>query len=255
MIFMAHGIDDATLTVTTGTAHASYPVDNLKSRVIGKLFKTSTDSQVVVKIDFGAARSCNAISLINSNYDDSCTIKYGTADNGSDFENTAGSNFAPDPDQWGFYTSFLAFEAGAVSKRYWQLDCDNWGTVNYLGGIYLGAYYETPYNCGYSFGRGYSYGIQSNVTRGGIDLRYRLHAKKYIEQNLKFQGFSDAQVDTFLAYFNDSEKCYGTLYPFVFLPDGETFGAHVGYFTNKDLVFKKITGDYNEITLGIVQQL
>ena len=255
MIFHGHGIDDATLSLNAGTAHGSYPLDNLKSRVLGKLFKTSDSVSPQIDIDFGSARSCDSIVIGNCNYDDSCAIKYGTADNGSDFENAAASSLAPEPDQSGFYSKYTVFSGGAVSKRYWRLIFDNWSTSYYIGQIFLGVDTSTPYNHDPNFNKGYQYGAQSNLTKGGIDLRYKNHAKKYIENNLRFQGFTDAQAKAFLAYFNNSAVSDGVLKPFFFVPDDETVYCHYAYFVNRQLIFKRRAKDFNEINLSIQQQL
>ena len=257
MIFMAHGIDNATLTLDAGTAHASYPLDNLLSRVIGKQFRTANGSATTIQIefDFGANRTCDSIIVANTNYDvdEGGTLFVGAADNGADYDVELLDAYTfSTGNVWSFYTTFTE-----TTKRYWRLTLTSFAAnaADYIGQIFLGMRYETPYNSDYNFNKGFQYGIQSNPTRGGVDLRYKNHAKKYVEQQLKFHGFTDAQATAFLTYFNDSEKCDGILKPFFFIPDGETTDAPYAYFNNQQLVFNRVVADFNEITLNIEQQL
>ena len=117
-------IESATLTYSA-TADTNYPATNCQDRHKNTFFKdTGIGETVYIVVDFGSARACSHIILgnyqANATNDAELNVKYGTADNGSDFENTSLTK--------NIETSSLDTVIGTFtsqSKRHWKIQFNN----------------------------------------------------------------------------------------------------------------------------------
>jgi len=220
-------LESATLTYSA-TADTNYPVTNLQDRYKNTFFKdTEIGARVTIKVDFGSARACNYIILQNyiatAEEDATFSLKYGTADNGVDFENTLVDNEVIQSSILrNFRTTF-----GTKSKRYWQLIFDD-NTVDYfvnlqIGAIYLGtqmALSHTP-----EIGIVYSADYDVNVNQGAGGIRAGSINNATVRRIWQFQWKLLNPTDkTNLETFRDSVFMNKGLsrYPFIWSPDSGT---------------------------------
>lgn len=249
MNFYAQNIESATLTLTSGTAHASYPLTNLNSLVRNKTFRTAAASAApVIKIDLGSARACDYIALGGKNYDASTyTLSYGIADNGTDFDVDISEETltVAEDEVWAF---------SSTTKRYWRLYLDAFANnaADYIGLIFLGSSYSTPINPEYNNIIGYNYDNVVSVENNSYQQRYQIQNRRFNE-NYSIRGFNQAQMEAFIAEFEDN--CSGTLKPFFFTRDDSSATLSYAHFASNPFMFRKITKDYYETNIEIIQQL
>jgi len=254
MIVYTQNIEDATLAVVTGTAHASYPVDNLASLVKNKTFRTASGSSVVpeITIDLGSARACNYLLLGGMSSGiygggDFINLYCGSTDNGSTWD----INTVVDA-SIGYENKVFTFNS--VSKRYWKIaieEMDN-NAADYISHIFLGTYYELPNSGEQNNLVGYNYDNVTAVNNNAYQQRYAIGDRRAAETSLTVRGFTEAQKDAFIAHFET--YCSGTLKPFYFTRDDRST-VTFGHFTNNPFTFRRITKDFYETTLDIMEQL
>lgn len=253
MTFYTQNIEDATVTVTAGTAHASYPIGNLTSLVKSKTFRTAAGSAVTIdlKIDLGAARSCSYILLggLSSGLytgGDIFNLWYGTADNGTDFENNILADQAINKEN-------KVYTFQAASKRYWKLEFEEFdaNAADYISHVFMGASYTTPNSGELNNTIGYDYSNVIQVQNNAYQQRYAVEDRRFYESTT-IRGFTEAQKDAFISHFNT--YCDGTLKPFYFTRDDRST-VSFGHFGNNPFQFRKVTKDFYETTLEIYEQL
>ena len=167
-------IESATLTYSA-TADTNYPATNMQDRYKNTfLIDTSPGETVYIIIDFGSARACSHIILgnyqANATSDAELNVKYGTADNGSDFENTS---LTVNIETTGFENYIGTFTSR--SKRYWKIQFNNKtgespDEFNYLqiGTIYLGTAITLSHSPELDVAQSADYLVNVNQGVGGI---------------------------------------------------------------------------------------
>ena len=252
MIIYAQNIEDASLAVVTGTAHASYPVDNLASLVKNKTFRTASGSSLVpaITIDLGAARACNYILLGGMSSGlygggDFINLYCGSTDNGSTWDiNPVVDSFIGSENK--------VFTFSSTTKRYWKIEFEEFdnNAADYISHIFMGTYYETPNNGELNGNVGYNYENVIAINNNSYQQRYAIADRRATESR-SIRGFTEAQKDAFIAHFNT--YCSGTLKPFYYTRDDDTVGF--GHFFTNPFLFRKITHDFYETTIDVMEQL
>jgi len=220
-------LESATLTYSA-TADTNYPVTNLQDRYKNTFFKdTAIGASITIKVDFGSARACNYIIL--QNYIATApafarfVLKYGTADDGINFENLASDyEIIHSTSLTNFLDTFTS-----KTKRYWLLSFDNAGGDDFnnlqIGAIYLGtqmALGHTP-----EIGIVYSADYDVNVNQGAGGIRAGSINNATVRRIWQFQWKLLNPTDkTNLETFRDSVYMNKGLsrYPFIWSPDSGT---------------------------------
>lgn len=252
MRFLTESLDTASLTLLVGTAHASYPLANLNSRIKTKQFRTASGSSTTpqIKIDFGATRTCDYIILGAKSFSGEFTLEVGAADNGSTFDIEVLVDISATPATTNIYQAFES----SVTKRYWRVSFSSFANnaVDWLGLIFLGSKYETPREAEYNFGIGYDYSNIYPVDTNNYQLRYKLNERRKEQGGMIIRGYTEAQKDAFIAEFEDN--CDGLLQPFFALEDDLSTYSYF-HFAGNPFDFKKITKDFYENRISLLEQL
>jgi len=165
-------IESATLTYSA-TADTNYPATNIQDRYKNTFFKDTAIGAVGVNliIDLGSTRACS--SLLIGNYiltvvdTGLLSLQYGTADNGTDFENNAIEN---DPFESTTLTNYLETFT-SQTKRYWKIVLSGAGsnlTNLQIGTIYLGTAITLSHSPELDVAQSADYLVNVNQGVGGI---------------------------------------------------------------------------------------
>ena len=162
-------IEGATLTYSA-TATTNYPETNLQDRYLNTYFMDAPAGNVTLKIDFGATRACDYLILGKFYASGSGSLRYdlhyGTADNGTDFENAALADKALTAAYVTYYEAITS-----QTKRYWRLTFESsGGTLQDIRGavIYLGTKITLSHSPELDVAQSADYLVNVNQGVGGI---------------------------------------------------------------------------------------
>lgn len=172
-------IDSATLS--GGSWHASYPLANLKSRVLAKKARSNNDlaASTVINVDLGIARKVQAFGAIASNLSaTNATIRLRGSNDSSFASSAYDSGLLATTVQTPDVT--LAWDT-PVTVRYWRLEiADTLNTSGYLeiGRLFLGQ----ALRAGDNYSKGAELGYQSRSTvvtsLGGVEYFDRVNNRR-----------------------------------------------------------------------------
>lgn len=251
-IYTENFIPGATITVTSGTAHASYPVGNLNSLIVAKQLRISAahaGHYLILKIDFGAAKTCNYIGFGGKKEDGSIVLKVDTGDGGASFDTTLinGASMGNEKDNM--------IATMTSTKRYWELTISGF-TVNtdYLSILYMGTSYETPHNEEPKINLTDNFrGSHINTVFHRGQIRTKQADSRRGQSGITLANMTETQKDAFYAEFNGADTMNGISQPFFIEEDDGTI-SYVTFDPKRYDVIKNIEDSY-DITFGVIEQL
>lgn len=235
-MFFYQSLETATLTYSA-TPDTNYPITNLQDRCLNTFFRDSEIGRrsVTIKIDFGSPRRCDYILFGNYlAYGDGETLfqlKYGTADNGTDFENTATSGYLSATS----ITNLLeTFKENSKTKRYWQiqiLEDAGFLDIIQIATIYIGTMIELSHDPELNIVISADYPVKVNQGVGGIRSGAIDCTTRRVIINLNWKYLNSTDCDN-LVIFRDAIFMNSDLsrYPFWVTSDS---GANLEYMRTR----------------------
>lgn len=213
LIFMPDSIDSATLTVTS--AATGYAKEKLQDRLTFTSWRSTTNANQNIDIDFGVATTCDHLvllhNLVNNTYVD---VFYASAANYSDALSVTDGVPAVVS---GAGTLYLPFpSSGSYSARYWRVQITNIGggqiAEAYL--LFLGQRKTITirYDYGNKMGPRSSSVIRQSL--GGYRTGLNLEANRRV-WSLPWEYMSKANYDNLVSVLSDTQ---GMAYP-IFMQD------------------------------------
>jgi len=248
-------IEGATLTYSA-TEDANYPDTNMQDRYKNTFMKDTAIGvvSITLKVDLGSTRACDFVILGNyiatgDGGNALFKITYGTADNGTDFENDAFAwlsiNSATLTDYLKIFTS--------RTKRYWRLELGGAGAVNLddlqIGTIYLGTRVTLSHSPEPNETESADYAVNINQGVGGIRAGSIDNTTVRRLWNYDWKLLSETDK-TNLQTFRDSIYMNKDLsrYPFYWSPDTGTtlyYSRTKGELTMKQQAYQAWTWNSN----------
>lgn len=193
MIGFPNRIDDATLS--GGTWVSTLPLINLKSRILGKVARTTAATTAATKFDadLATAQTIRIISAINHNLTITATARI-RGSSVSDFSTTvydsgwvAAWSYAYTAEQRESVTAtFVHILSADTSARYWRVEFDDTANpAGYIeaGRVFIGPSWSPAINI--SFGAELSWNTATDVQQSLSGVEYFYKRTPYRTQNVK----------------------------------------------------------------------
>lgn len=212
-------VDQATVTVQSGTPLAGYEVENLSSGTWAHPFKVA-ETSLEVRFAFGAPVLPALAILGNSNLTVAATLYGSAAAGGSDVSAVFG---IPALSVDGFYASVFQDLSALAAKQHWRLVITGNAAPIVLGELFLGSAYrtlDTHYELTEQTGLAATWKNVRLETAFGVELVYQQASRREA---------IDGVVGVTLAEFADLEAwhqdCRGSARPTWLIPDASVNDA------------------------------
>lgn len=240
---------NATLSLTAGTANSAYPVANLVDKNPAKVCKIDSTNGTIL-FTFGAAQRVDLVSLIHTNLSTGATVKVQAATS-SGFGSVAfeatftipamlGSGVTRWPvNPWLDLT--LDAEYSATGWQYWRITITGNAENIQIGQVWLGSNLR-KFDPNVEWGLADELGTPSGFNRTAYNVAHlRRRASMQWRRTMALEGAPDTQRDAMLALVYDVE---GNSFPWLVIPDGTVNEARMVRFAEpKQRIIYKINNN------------
>ncbi len=188
-------LENSTVTLSSGTAEAMFPLSRLWDRNIGRVFKPTSAETIEVLIDQGGTDpllSVDTLFIPQGHNLDGMTLNIMHSDDDI--------SYTPAVAQWTQSGSVLIAKSwSAVSARYWKFIITSPASVPEISELFLTARYEWPQNPARPAGRlDRIFNVAQHSTTSGQD-RFLVHGPPRKMRSYTLPSIGEAQKDALVS--------------------------------------------------------